>query len=83
MKPSKLNPTYKVSFWGVRCYLDDDTGYLWGINKFHDYLIPVATWFHNFMSLIALSLFPAWEQPGFMFKVLEVYKETEGNANAD
>lgn len=71
------NPTHKVSFWGVRCYLDNDNGYLWGVNSFYDHLIPVAAWFHNFMSIIAFTLIPSWEQQGFLLRVIEDYR-TDG-----
>lgn len=66
-------PTHKVIFWGVKCYLNDETGDLWGVNRFHEMLIPVATWFHNAMSFMAEMFVPWWEQPGFRFGVLEDY----------
>ncbi|MEN6621174.1 MAG: hypothetical protein ABFD50_06485 [Smithella sp.] len=70
--------THKVSFWGVQCYLNDETGELWGINRFHEALITPATCFHNAMSFIAEILDPGWEQPGFRLKVLKEYKQNEG-----
>jgi hypothetical protein len=69
------NPTHKVSFWGVRCYLREDDGCLWGINMFHEFLIPAAIWFHNVMSFLASMVNPEWEQPGFRFKILDTYEK--------
>ena len=74
-------PTHKVSFWGARCYWDDESGYLWGINPFHDRLIVVAQWFHNTLSMVTETLVPTWEQPGFRFKVLEEYGKNESAPN--
>ncbi len=64
-------PEYKVSFWGVRCYMYGE--YLWGINKFHDFLIPWATFFHNFFATLTSFFIPGWRNPGFKFKILEKY----------
>ena len=66
-------PTHKISFWGVRCYINDETGDLWGINKFHEALIPWAVHFHNAMSFISEMLCPDYIGPGFRFKILEIY----------
>lgn len=67
-------PTHKISFWGARCYLNDETGDVWGINRFHERLLSVALWFDNLMSAITLFFDPKWEREGFRFKVLEEYK---------
>jgi hypothetical protein len=45
----ELQPDYKVSFWGVRCYMTDNPEtYLWGTNWFFDLLLPIVTKIHNF-----------------------------------
>jgi len=66
-------PSCKVSFWGVRCYLNEITGELQGINWFNEKLISVAVFFHNLMSGITNFFIPEWEQPGFRFRILKRY----------
>jgi len=77
-KPFKKK--YLVSFWGVRCFMDDD-GMVVGVNFIYDMLIPVAIFFHDTMSLITGFFIPSWEQPGFPFKILEMYADQEGALN--
>jgi len=66
-------PTHLVSFWGVRCYFNDETNDLWGINFFWDILIIPASWFQNAMAAITQFFFPWWEHEGFRFKVLKEF----------
>ncbi len=66
-------PDYLVSFWGVKCYINDETGYLWGVNKFYDSLIPLAVIFDNFMADITHLLIPSYRHPGFKMAVLKEY----------
>lgn len=61
-------PTHKISFYGVRCYYSDITGELWGCNRVWDWLVPVATGFHNYF----VAPFQA-EPTGFPFRVIEEY----------
>ena len=63
-------PTHLVSFWGARCYMNDETGDVWGINWFHERLLSAALWFDNLMSAITLFFDPEWEREGFRFKVM-------------
>ena len=65
---------YKVSFWGVRCWYDEETNMLQGLNRFHDVFIPVAIFFQNTMAAITNFLLPNWENPGFRFKILATEK---------
>lgn len=69
----ELKPSYKVSFFGVRCFYRVDGNVLWGINSFYDNLIPAAVFFHNIMSSITGFLIPGWQSPGFPFRILDVY----------
>jgi len=69
------NATHKVSFWGVRCYLNDENGDLWGVNLFHELLIPVVTKFHQIMAMITEMFIIGYEDPGFRFRVLEEYNK--------
>jgi len=72
-----MKPTHKVSFYLVHCYLNNNTGELWGINCFHELLIPLATNLHNFFCDLTVFFFPDFESEGFPFKVLETYNEIE------
>lgn len=71
--PQGLPATHRISFWGVPCYFNEPTGFLWGANCFAKYFIAAAVLFHNTMSLIAMMVIPGWRDPGFLFKVRETY----------
>jgi hypothetical protein len=73
MKIPDWTPTYKVSFYGIRCYLSED-GEMYGVNCLCDKLIPIAVCLHNLMSDITATLLPSWESKGFPLRILEDYK---------
>lgn len=66
-----MHPTHKVSFYGVRCYFNSETGDLWGVNRLCDCLILTVTWLHNFTAWC----FPGAAEDGFPFKILEEYHD--------
>ena len=67
------NATHKVSFWGVRCYFNDNTGDLWGVNQFHERLIPLAIWFNEFMGFMTEMALPDTVEHGYRFKILDEF----------
>jgi len=76
-KKPDLKPTHKVSFYGVRCYMNDRTGHLWGVNAICEGLITVAVGSHNTMSAVTALLLPGWRQPGFKLKILQEYRDDD------
>lgn len=66
-----MYPTHKVSFYGVCCYFNNETGDLWGVNRLCDYLILAVTWMHNFTAWC----FPGAGGYGFPFKIIEEYND--------
>jgi len=66
---------YNVSFWGVKCIYNIETSELKGVNWLNDILIPVACWFHDTMAMITQWFNPAWENPGFRFKIIKDKKD--------
>jgi hypothetical protein len=60
----------KVSFYGVRCTLDDQ-GALIGDNWLMERLITPAVWLHNALDFICSVFDPGHESKGFPFKVRE------------
>ena len=65
---------YKVSFYGLRCYLNIETGDLKGTNCFFDSMISLVVGLHNFFA----SLVPGAGADGFPMTVLERY-DRDGN----
>lgn len=68
-------PTHKVSFYGIRCWFNMDTGDLWGLNWFWELLIEPACFIHNIICDTLHFIFPSWRRPGFPLKILEVYDD--------
>ena len=66
-----FKPTHKISFYGVRCWYNDNTGDLCGVNWLCDYLVMAVSWLHNFVALC----FPGVGERGFPFRVIEEYEE--------
>lgn len=64
-------PTHKVSLYGVRCYMDDTTGEMWGCIWLWDKLLTPAIWLH--WTLQAIN--PAYSQEGFLLRVIEEYEK--------
>ena len=62
-------PTHKVSFYGLRCYFNENTDELWGVNWLYDKLIPLACGLHD---LVCLS--GGFERP-FPYVILEDYTQ--------
>ena len=62
-------PTHKVSFYGIRCFFNCETGDLWGVNRLCDYFIPVVAGIHNCLA----GLLPGAGRGGFPLKVIEEY----------
>ena len=65
--------THLVSFYGVRCYMDDNTGELWGVNRFCDAMIPVVATLHNAFCLLV----PGAGERGFPLRVLKTFRHDE------
>ena len=61
--------THKVSFYGVRCYYNIDTGEFWGVNTICDHLALAAAYLHNFFCWAC----PGAGEDGFPFVILEEY----------
>lgn len=74
-KNKEFQATHKVSFYGVRCYMDDNSFTLWGTNAFMELLIPVAAFWHDYF------IAPFIEGEGFPVKVLEIYEKIEESEN--
>jgi len=66
-------PTHKVSFYGVKCYTNDNTGEMWGCNWFWSALIMPAVWLHWILQMIN----PGYSPEGFPLKVIEEYRRGE------
>ncbi|MBF0646890.1 hypothetical protein HTZ97_16315 [Desulfuromonas acetoxidans] len=68
MKPA--NATHKVSFYGVRCYWNETTEELWGVNWTCDQILHLLIVLH--CSLCALLLKD--NEASFPMKILEEYE---------
>jgi len=62
--------THKVSLYGVRCYMNDNTGEMIGCNRIWDVLLAPAVWLH--WTLQAIN--PSYSQEGFPLKVIKEYR---------
>lgn len=67
------SPTHLVSFYGLRCYLDDQTGSLWAVRVWLDWLIPWICAAHNVAETISATIIPGWESQGFPYRVLKEF----------
>lgn len=76
MTPLRFDPTHIVSLYGIRCYLNDETGDVAGVNWLYDRLIGPAVMFHNTMSALTAFVIPWFEPTGFPFKIIKRLKET-------
>lgn len=65
-----LYATHKVRFYGVPCWMNDETDDLWGVNWLADKLIPIVSGIHN----LIVMLVPGAGERGFPFVVVEEYK---------
>jgi len=65
-----MRATHKVKFYGVRCYMNDCTGDVWGCNWFWELLITPAVWFHWFCQFCN----PDYCEDGFPLVIVEEYK---------
>lgn len=70
-KPESPTATHKVSFYGIRCYMNDTTGEMWGVNWLCDKLLTAAYAFHHTMGFF----FPETAAKGFPLYILEEYKD--------
>ena len=65
----EMKPTHLVSFYGIKCYMDDNTGTMWGANRIYDAMIPVAAMIHNAFCMLA----PGAGDRGFPLRVLKIF----------
>ena len=73
--------THFARFYGVPCYFNVETGELAGTNIVFDYLLLIATVFHNHLIERAAQFIAAISnsdyEPGFPIKILEINSEAE------
>lgn len=73
-RPRPPRATHKVSFWGVRCYLDCNTYEVWGVNWLCDLLIKPVAYAHSFFFCLTLSVLPGANLiEGFPMRIIEWY----------
>ena len=72
-RDGRPQPTHKVSFYGVRCYMNDLTGEMWGVNWLYHKLILPVTAMHNTLAYLV----PGFGSEGFPLRILEDYHRSE------